>query len=320
MPRAEPPSWTAGGKVVKVDRVEWVTMPDAQTAMNALQSGDIDFIEAPSFDMLPVLKANKELKVETLSKLGSQTLMRMNFLHPPFDNVKVRRAALLALNQKDVLDALVGNPQYYKVCGAVFGCGTPLATDVGSETLIKGNGMAEAKKLLAESGYDGTPVVIMAPSDVGLLKAAADRGRAAAAQGRLQGRRAGHRLADRRHAAAPARSRRRKAAGTCSSPTGPVPTSSIRSPMSRSTAGARTAAGSAGRRTPRWKRCAMPSCARRRRRSRRRSRSRSRRGVYEQVIYIPLGQYLAPSAWRKELTGVLGGPATPMFWNIDKSE
>jgi hypothetical protein len=27
-----------------------------------------------------------------------------------------------------------------------------------------------------------------------------------------------------------------------------------------------------------------------------------------------------PSVWRKSLTGVLDGPATPIFWNIDKSE
>ncbi len=55
-------------------------------------------------------------------------------------------------------------------------------------------------------------------------------------------------------------------------------------------------------------------------RSRRRSPPTSRRKPIEQVIYIPLGQYLAPSAWRKSLTGVLDGPATPIFWNIDKSE
>src|SRR4030088_2477835 len=120
VPRKEPASWTSGGKVVKVDRVEWITMADAQTAVNALQSGDIDFIETPPFDLLPMLTANKDLKVETLNKLGFQTLGRMNFLHPPFDNVKVRRAAFLAMNQKDVLDALVGNPEYYQICGAVF--------------------------------------------------------------------------------------------------------------------------------------------------------------------------------------------------------
>src|SRR5436305_12631727 len=140
VPRKEPPSWTSGGKVVKVDRVEWITMADAQTAVNALQSGDIDFMEVPSFDILPVLAANKDLKVETLDKLGLQTVGRMNFLYPPFDNIKVRRAAFLALNQKDVLDALVGNPEYYKLCGAIFMCDTPLASDAGSETLVKGKG------------------------------------------------------------------------------------------------------------------------------------------------------------------------------------
>jgi peptide/nickel transport system substrate-binding protein len=171
VPRKEPSSWTAGGKVVKVDRVEWVTMPDAQTAVNALQSGDIDFMENPPFEMLPVIEANPELKTEILNKLGFQTLGRMNFLYPPFNNVKVRRAAFLAMNQKDVLDALVGNPKYQKICGAIFVCGTPLETDAGGETLVKGSGMAEAKKLLAESGYDGTPVVIMAPGDVTTLKA-----------------------------------------------------------------------------------------------------------------------------------------------------
>src|SRR6202045_2580454 len=146
-------------------------MADAQTAVNAVQSGDIDFMEAPSFDILPVLAADKNLKVETLNKLGFQTVGGMNFLLPPFDNLKVRRAAFMAMNQKDVLDALVGNPENYRVCGAFFVFGTPLATDVGSESLVKGNGMAEAKKLLAESGYDGTPIVIMAPGDVVTLKA-----------------------------------------------------------------------------------------------------------------------------------------------------
>src|ERR1700751_3372528 len=171
VPRKEPPSWTSGGKVVKVDRVEWITMADAQPAVNPLQSGDIAFLEAPPFDLLPVLEGNPDLKVETLNKFGFQTLGRMNFLIPPFDNIKVRKAALLAINQKDVLDALVGNPKYQKVCGAFFVCDAPLASDVGAGDLIKGANIEAAKKALAESGYDGTPIVIMAPGDVTTLKA-----------------------------------------------------------------------------------------------------------------------------------------------------
>src|SRR5258707_7206645 len=86
IPRKEPPSWTAGGKVVRVDRVEWITMADAQTAVNALQSGEIDFLEINPIDLATMLAANNDLKVETLSKLGFQTIGRMNFLYPPFDN------------------------------------------------------------------------------------------------------------------------------------------------------------------------------------------------------------------------------------------
>src|SRR5271165_6504183 len=58
VPRKEPPSWAAGAKVVKVDRVEWITMPDSQTAVNALQAGDIDFLEVPPYELLPALEAD----------------------------------------------------------------------------------------------------------------------------------------------------------------------------------------------------------------------------------------------------------------------
>src|SRR3569833_2053876 len=61
VPRKEPAEWTSGGKVAKVDRVEWITMPDAQTALNALQSGDVDFVETPPFDMLPALESNPDI-------------------------------------------------------------------------------------------------------------------------------------------------------------------------------------------------------------------------------------------------------------------
>ena len=319
VPRKEPPSWTSGGKVVKVDRVEWITMADAQTAVNALQSGDIDFMEAPSFDILPVLTADKDLKVETLNKLGFQTIGRMNFLWPPFDNVKVRRAALLAMNQKDVLDALIGNPEYYKICGALFVCGTPLATDVGSESLVKGNGMAEAKKLLAESGYDGTPVVIMAPGDVVTLKAqpivAAQLLREAGFKVDVQATDWGP-----WSAAAPARSRRRRAAGTCSSPTGPR--ADLMNPIVNFSIGGRGTNGGwfGWAEDPKiealkdaFARASSPE-------EQKKIAAEIQQEAYDQVIYVPLGQFTQPSAWRKSLSGVLDGPATPIFWNIDKSE
>ncbi|MGA7999799.1 MAG: ABC transporter substrate-binding protein [Bradyrhizobium sp.] len=319
VPRKEPPSWTSGAKVVKVDRVEWITMADAQTAVNALQSGDIDFMEAPSFDILPVLEGNPDIKIDTLNKLGFQTLGRMNFLLPPFDNVKVRRAAFMAMNQKDVLDALVGNPKYYKVCGAVFICNTPLASDVGSESLVKGNGMAEAKKLLAESGYDGTPIAIMAPGDVVTLKAqpivAAQLLREAGFKVDVQATDWGT-VVSRRTSQKPV-----KEGGWNMFFTNWVAADVINPVANVSIGGKGTKGGWFG-----WSEDAKVEALRdafvraSTPEEQKKIAADIQKEVYDQVIYIPLGQYFGPSAWRKSLTGVLDGPATPIFWNIDKSE
>ncbi|WDA12495.1 ABC transporter substrate-binding protein [Paracoccus marcusii] len=166
VPRDEPADWMAGGKVVNVDRVEWVNMPDVQTAVNALSGGEIDYIEAMQVDLIPLLEGDPNIVVETREPTGMQTMTRMNFLHPPFDNVQVRQAAIKAITQEPVLAAMVGNPEYYSVCGAILGCGTPLENATGTETLTQGGGAEEARALLEQAGYDGTPVVLMAPTDM----------------------------------------------------------------------------------------------------------------------------------------------------------
>jgi peptide/nickel transport system substrate-binding protein len=319
VPRKEPASWTSGGKVVKVDRVEWLTMADAQTAANALQSGDIDFIEQPSFDLLPVLAANKDLKVETLNKLGFQTLGRMNFLHPPFDNVKVRRAAFMAMNQKEVLDALVGNPEYYQICGAFFICGTPLATEAGSESLVKANGMAEARKLLAESGYDGTPIVIMAPGDVVTLKA---QPVVAAQQLRDAGFKVDLQATDWQTVVSRRASQKPPKEGGWNMFFTNWVAADVVNPIANFSIGGRGTKGG-------WFGWAEDARIEQLKDAYARSSSPEeqkkiaadiQKEAYDQVIYVPLGQFLLPSAWRKSLSGVLDGPATPVFWNIDKSE
>jgi peptide/nickel transport system substrate-binding protein len=319
VPRKEAPSWTAGGKVVKVDRVEWITMPDAQTAVNALQSGDIDFMETPPFDLLPVLAANKDLKIESLNKLGFQTVGRMNFLYPPFDNVKVRRAALLAINQKDVLDALVGNPKYYVICGAIFVCGTPLETDVGSETLVKGNGMSEAKKLLAESGYDGTPIVLLAPGDVVTLKA---QPIVVAQQLRDAGFKVDVQATDWQSVVARRASQKPPKDGGWNIFFTNLTGADVANPIANLQISGKGKNGA-------W--FGWPEDAKMEAMRDAYSRSLSaeeqkkiatdiQKQVYDQVTYVLLGQYRVVNAWRTSLTGVLDGPATPVFWNVDKSE
>jgi peptide/nickel transport system substrate-binding protein len=163
-PRAEPPSALAGGKVVHLDRVEWVSIVDVQTAVSALINGEVDFMEQPTIEMLPLLEKSRGVEVIDLNPLGSQYNFRFNTLHKPFDNPKIRQAALYALNQKDVLLSAIGDPKYFRECKALFICGTPLATDKGFEDKLNSD-FARSKAILKEEGYDGTPIVLLFATD-----------------------------------------------------------------------------------------------------------------------------------------------------------
>ena len=164
VPRGEPASWTAGGKVVKVDRVEWIAMPDPLTAANALLNQEIDYIETLSYDLLPMFKGRSDTKVETLNPLGLWTYFRFNFIHPPFNNTLIRRAAMYAVGQEDLLQAMVGNRDYYKTCVAVFGCGTPYESTYGADIIVDSK-PEKAKELLKQANYKGEPVIILHPTD-----------------------------------------------------------------------------------------------------------------------------------------------------------
>ncbi|MBR2819578.1 MAG: ABC transporter substrate-binding protein [Reyranella sp.] len=167
-PRAEPPSGLAGGKIAKVDRVEWVAMPDQQTAVNALLKGEIDMIESPQHDLFKVMEADPNIKLVNLNRWGNQYIFRFNQLFKPFDNAKIRQAVIAAFNQKDFLDGVIGDPRYYKVCKAMFMCDTPYATTAGMEKMYNSD-FALAKELLKEGGYDGTSVVLMHSTDLYVL-------------------------------------------------------------------------------------------------------------------------------------------------------
>ncbi|MCX7367145.1 MAG: ABC transporter substrate-binding protein [Alphaproteobacteria bacterium] len=168
VPRAEPASGLAGGKVAKVDRVEWLAIPDHQTAVNALLAGEIDYIEAPPHDLKALLLADKNIRLEVLNKIGAQYVFRWNTVVPPFNNEKIRRAAMYAFDQKSFLEGVIGDDRYYRTCDAMFVCGTPLENSAGMDGLARGN-FAKSKELLKEAGYDGTPLVMLHTTDIAVL-------------------------------------------------------------------------------------------------------------------------------------------------------
>ena len=99
-PRTEAPSGMAGGKVAKVDRVEWIWIPDAQTQVNALMANEIDLVQAPPHDLLPVLSRDKNVRLFDSNPVGSQYQFRFNTVIKPFDDPKIRHAAMPATTHR----------------------------------------------------------------------------------------------------------------------------------------------------------------------------------------------------------------------------
>ncbi len=317
VPRADPPSGFAGAKVVKVDRVIWSVIPDQQTAVSALLRNEIDFYETPPSDLIPMLKTSKDVRLQVLDRLGTQALLRMNFLQPPFDNVKARQAMLLLTRQEDYMQAMVGDPDYYKTCGALFVCGSPMENDVHTEW-VRHNDIERAKQLFKEAGYDGRKVVVLQPVDylvysvaaqvtVGLLREAGINAEVAASDwSTMLARRANRGPVDKGgwnifHTGTGGNGAANPVLNTWITSTGA--TANVGWPDNARNETLRDD----------WARAATIA-------ERQKIARDLQQNAYEFVPYIPIGITLVPVAYRTSLSGFVPVPGIVAFWNVDKAE
>ena len=312
-PRTEAPDYMSGGKVANIDRLEWIYIPDQNTALNAFLGGEIDLFELPPLDFIGLLRGNPDIRMLVVDPLGVEHHIRPNSLNPPFDNFKARQALLHLASQEEYNQAVVGDPDLYmKFCGAFFMCGSENETDAGA---IRKPDLAKAKALLAEAGYKGEPIVVLQPTDrpqyLATTMVMVDKLRAIGVKVDLQ-------AADwstisiRRNRKDPP-----DKGGWHIFVTGhggwdattPVSNFWFGSGCERANAGwacdpvLQKMIGDWGREPDRSKRRAMITDMQKR--------------AYESVPYVPTGQFVQPIAFRKNVTGVLVA-GMPVYWNIDK--
>ena len=167
--------WTAGPKIVNFDRVEWTTIPDPTTAAQALINNEQDWWDYATADLMPLLARTRGVKVVVQEPSGQIPILRFNHLQPPFNNPAIRRALLGAVNQQDVVTTVVGTDPKMSRTGVGYFCpGTPMASAVGMEALTSPRDMDKVKADLKAAGYNGERVVLMAATDFPVLKAMAD--------------------------------------------------------------------------------------------------------------------------------------------------
>jgi peptide/nickel transport system substrate-binding protein len=175
IPRDEPADWLSGGKRMQVDRVEWKIITDTATAAAALQNGEVDWLETPLTDFIPLFKRNPALRAEVTDPAGAIGVMRLNHLQPPFTDVRVRRAVQMSVDQTEFMQAVAGtDPALWQTLPSFFPPFSPGYNEEGSEPLKGRPKAAEARRLLAEAGYKGEPIVLLGAAEVPIFKAMAD--------------------------------------------------------------------------------------------------------------------------------------------------
>jgi len=312
VPRGEAPSNMAGGKVVKVDRVDWLIMPDEQTALSALIAGEVDVVNVPPPDFVPQLKTNPDLVVAPLAP-DYIALMRPNHLHPPFNNVKARQALALMVNQQDYLSAAFGG--LGKPCFAYFTCASSKPATAGSEAYQKPD-LARARQLMIEAGYKGEKIVQIGVSDVFFHNAMA--------QVTIENLKAiGVNVDPQLASAGVLQARRAKKdapeAGGYNLFQTSLDTITLSSPLTNIAAGT----SCDGRNWPGWpcdeeaNRLHAAYIAATDEAAQAKALEALNARLWEVLPYIILGQFERPSAWRKSITGLLRANF-PVAWNVEK--
>jgi peptide/nickel transport system substrate-binding protein len=165
-----PVGFTSGPKIAHFDRVEWLTLDDF-SAMASLRRGEIDWWEIPSSDQAEALARDRGITVvsQYATAIG---ILRFNHLHPPFNNAAVRRALLGAVDQAEAMTAVAGaNPAFWRDGIGLFGAGTPFANDAGIDVLRGPRDYAAVRQALARAGYNGEKIVVLAPTDAQPIRA-----------------------------------------------------------------------------------------------------------------------------------------------------
>jgi peptide/nickel transport system substrate-binding protein len=91
---------------------------------------------------------------------------------PAVQQQKAREALIHMMDQVTYLAWAHGQSKYYRPCHSVFACGGPYAKKTGTEPIVN-HDLTRARQLVKESGYDGRPIVVIQVTDRPYLNAAA---------------------------------------------------------------------------------------------------------------------------------------------------
>jgi len=315
VPRQEAPNGTSGGRVAKFDRVEWQAIPDPATAASALIKGEVDWVETPLTDLLPALRASRDVTAGVFNPHGTLPMLRPNFVSGPTANPAIRRAILAALDQSEMMAAVTGSePGSSTTPIGVYAPGSPSASRAGMER-VGPKPPAEVKAMLKDAGYKNERIVLLHPTD----QPANDAMCQVIARRLTE---AGFNIDDQTMDFATLVMRRNKReapdAGGWSLLIPLAPGADHVSPMVALALRTGPAAWIGWPEDPRVEDLREQWIDTGDVAEQKRLADKIQDLALEDVLFIPLGHYTQKSAWRSNLSGILKAPY-PVMWNVSKS-
>jgi peptide/nickel transport system substrate-binding protein len=155
--RQEPTNGRGGMRHAYADEIRFIPVPDPTTRLNGLIAGEYHV----AYDLAPAqyeqVTADPNL-VPIIVKPGSKAVAVFNKQRGPFASQQLRQAALAATDPVEVMAGAVDNAEFYATFGALAGPEWEFwHTEEGAEK-YNARDVELATQLVAESGYDGSPL------------------------------------------------------------------------------------------------------------------------------------------------------------------
>lgn len=160
-PHFEQRTGFGGYKQACFDQVTFRIVTEGGARVAGLETGELNAVEDVPTKSMPRLKANKDVRLLPLNNWWIQ-IATMNASNPPTDDIRVRQAIQAVLDMDEIMDAATdGN---YRLNFGYAYPNQPDYVETGKATYNQKD-PAKAKRLLAEAGYKGQPVVLLTNKD-----------------------------------------------------------------------------------------------------------------------------------------------------------
>jgi peptide/nickel transport system substrate-binding protein len=133
-----------------LDRLIVRTVPEAQTRLAGLRTGEVHIAEPP-FDDVPAIREEGELELVVAGNTGQNVFWEFTISRPPFDDIRARQAVAYATDPQLAIDIIYGGlsqREWCPIARGVFGNDQEFCKQFGYPYDPE-----KAKELLAELGY-----------------------------------------------------------------------------------------------------------------------------------------------------------------------